>query len=79
VDYAGKDVAINVRPSERIGEVRAQAIKDLHLDPGQSADLVLRLAGTTEELPEGSPVGAFAPKGICALTLDLVHAVRPQG
>ena len=79
VDYTGTAVAVKARPSERAGEVRAQAIRELRLDPGQSADLVLRLAGTTEELPEGSPVGAYVPKGTCALTLDLVHAIRPQG
>jgi hypothetical protein len=79
VDYAGKGVVIKARPSECVGEVRAQAIEELRLDSGQAADLVLRLAGTTEELPEGSPVGAYVPKGTCALTLDLVHAIRPQG
>ena len=83
VDYTGKSVAVRARPSERLSDVRAQAVQELvrehGLDPKQAADLVLRLPGTTAELPEASPVGAYVPQGACALTLDLVHAVRPQG
>ena len=83
VDYTGKGVPVRARPSERLSDVRAQAVQELvrehGLDPKQAADLVLRLPGTTAELPEASPVGAYVPKGTCALTLDLVHAVRPQG
>ena len=79
VDYAGTDKVITARPSVRIGDIRAQAIAELGLDPRSSADLVLRLPGPTEELPDANPVGAYVPKGTCALTLDLVHASRPQG
>jgi len=83
VDYTGQSVPVRARPSERLSDIRAQAVQELErehgLDPKQAADLVLRLPGTTAELPEGSPVGAYVPKGTCALTLDLVHAVRPQG
>jgi hypothetical protein len=79
VDYAGTDKTIKARPSERIGDVRTRAISELGLDPQSSADLVLRLPGTAEELPDASPIGAYVPRGTCALTLDLVHASRPQG
>jgi hypothetical protein len=83
VDYTGKSVPVRARPSERLSDIRAKAVEELvrehGLDPEQAADLVLRLPGTTAELPEASPVGADVPKGTCALTLDLVHAVRPQG
>jgi hypothetical protein len=83
VDYTGKGVPVRARPSERLSGVRARAVQELvrehGLDPKQAADLVLRLPGTTAELPEASPVGAYVPRGTCALTLDLVHAVRPQG
>ena len=83
VDYTATGVPVRARPSERLSDVRAQAVQELvrehGLDPKQAADLVLRLPGTTAELPEASPVGAYVPRGTCALTLDLVHAVRPQG
>ena len=79
VDYTGKSAAVRARPSERLSDVRAQAVRKLGLDPKLSADLVLRLPGTAADLPEASPVGAYVPTGTCALTLDLVHAVRPQG
>ena len=79
INYAGTDKVITGRPSARIGGIRARAIAELMLDPQSSADLVLRLPDTTEELPEGSPVGAYVPSRTCTLTLDLVHASRPQG
>ena len=79
VDYTGKSVIVKAPPPERVGDIHAQAVRELRLDPAQSTDLVLRLPGTTEELPDDAPVGAYVPKGTCALTLDLVHAVRPQG
>ena len=79
VDYTGESVTVRARSSERLSGVRAQAVRKLGLDPKLSADLVLRLPGTTAELPEASPVGAYVPRRTCALTLDLVHAVRPQG
>jgi hypothetical protein len=79
VDYTGESATIRTRPSERLSDIRAQAVRKLGLDPKLAADLVLRLPGTMAELPEASPVGAYVPRGTCALTLDLVHAVRPQG
>jgi hypothetical protein len=78
VDYPGTNVIVRARPSERLWDIREQAVKELPL-PGQATDLVLRLPGSAEELPENSPVGAYVPRGTCALTLDLVHAIRPQG
>jgi hypothetical protein len=79
VDYQGANTVVKARPSERLGEIRDQAVKELPLPPGQATDLVLRLPGSSEELPEHSPIGAYVPRGTCALTLDLVHAIRPQG
>jgi hypothetical protein len=79
VDYQGRSVKQEARPSERLSDIREKAVRELPLPPGQAVDLVLRLPGSTEELPEGSPVGAYVPRGDCSLTLDLVHATRPQG
>src|SRR6266496_1658795 len=59
ISYAGADKVITVRPSARIEEIRTEAIKVLGQDPLSSADLVLRLPGSAEELPDTSPVGAF--------------------
>jgi hypothetical protein len=79
VSYAGADKVLTVRPSAPVKEVRAEAIDAFRIDAGSSADLALRLPGSPDELAVNSPVGAYVPKGSCALTLDLVHLVRPQG
>lgn len=79
IAYAGTEKQLKVRPSSRIKKVRTEAIEAFHLDKASSADLVLRLPGSTDELPTTSPIGAYVPQGTCAITLDLVHLIRPQG
>ncbi|WP_086851337.1 hypothetical protein [Amycolatopsis kentuckyensis] len=79
VSYVGAIKEIEVHPSAHVKKVRAEAIAAFGLDPATSADLALRVAGTAEDLPPNSPIGAFVPKGSCAVQLDLVHLVRPQG
>ncbi len=79
VTYAATDKPVTARPSTLVKEVRAKAISEFRLSPAESADLVLRLPGSSEELITTNPIGAYVPKGTCALTLDLVHAIRPQG
>jgi len=79
VSYAGTIAELHVHPARHVKQVQAMAIAALALDAGSSADLILRLPGSTEELTVTSPVGTYVPKGTCALTLDLVHLVRPQG
>lgn len=79
ITYAATDKLVTARPSTLVKEVRAKAISEFGLSPAESADLVLRLPGSPEELITTNPIGAYVPKGSCALTLDLVHAIRPQG
>jgi hypothetical protein len=79
VSYAGADKVLTVRPSAPVKEVRAEAVAAFGIDAGSSADLALRLPGSADELAVNSPVGAYVPKSSCAITLDLVHLVRPQG
>jgi hypothetical protein len=79
VSYVGAEKEFEVRPSAHIKKVRAKVIAAFGLDPATAADLVLRVPGANEDLPSNSPIGAFVPKGSCAVQLDLVHLVRPQG
>lgn len=79
VSYAGTETQLTVHPATHLKQVRARAIAALGLDAGSSADLILRLPGSTEELSATNPIGTYVPKGTCALTLDLLHLVRPQG
>lgn len=77
--YAGRDELVTVHPAVHVKHVRAKAIQELKLDPAASADLVLRLPGSTTDMVLTSPIGVYVPKGICNITVDLVHQVRPQG
>lgn len=79
VAYGGTEKDLQVRPSTKIDDVRTEAIAAFGVDPGTGADLVLRLPGSTDDLPAPRPIGIYVPKGSCALAVDLVHAVRPQG
>lgn len=79
VDYAGAAKLVTAHPATRVKAVLIEAIKAFGLDPAASADLVLRLPGLSDELVVTNPIGAYVPKGSCAVTLDLVHLVRPQG
>jgi hypothetical protein len=79
VGYAGQDKLVTAHPSTRVRAVLAKAIAELGLDAASSADLVLRLPGTTTDLALANPIGAYVPKGTCSVTLDLVHLVRSQG
>ena len=77
--YAGQDTVVSAHPAAHVKHVRAKAVEKLKLDPAASADLVLRLPGSTNDLVLTSPIGAYVPKGTCSITVDLVHQVRPQG
>ena len=79
VSYAGTEKRLTVHPATSVNAVRTKAIAAFSLDAGSSADLILRLQGSTEELPTTNPIGVYVPKGSCALALDLVHLLRPQG
>jgi hypothetical protein len=79
VSYAGQDRIVNAHPATRVRDVRAKAIAEFGLDAGSSADLVLRLPGSTADLVLSNPIGTYVPKGTCSVTLDMVHLVRPQG
>jgi hypothetical protein len=79
ISYAGTPVEVKVHPAAHVQKVRAAAIAALGISPANAADLELRIPGTEEDLDPAKPIGAYAAKGTCTLTLDLVHIVRPQG
>jgi hypothetical protein len=79
VTYAAIDKLVTAHPATLVKKVRSDAIEEFELSPGESADLVLRLPGSTEELVATNPIGAYVPADTCALTVDMVHAIRPQG
>lgn len=79
VGYAGHDIELHVHPSTRVKDIRERAIEALKVDAGSAADLVLRLPGASEDLIASAPIGSCVPGNACAVTIDLIHAVRSQG
>ncbi|WP_103355612.1 hypothetical protein [Amycolatopsis sp. CA-128772] len=79
VSYVGNEQSFEVHPSAHVKAVLKRAIKAFDIDPTAAADLVLRSSGSSDDLPPNSPIGAFVARGTCAVHLDLVHLVRPQG
>jgi hypothetical protein len=79
VAYTGREAVVKAHPATRVKKVREEALQALGLVGSSTADLVLRLPGSSEELPAVNPIGMYVPKGTCSLALDLVHLKRPQG
>jgi hypothetical protein len=79
VGYAGHEQAVKVHPAVRLRRVRKEAIEAFGISQRDAADLVLRVAGGTEDLDLNAPVTTIVAKRTCTATVDLVHAVRPQG
>jgi hypothetical protein len=79
VAYGGAEKTVRAHPATRVRKVREEAVKAFGIAPGDAADLVLRLPGTTADLRLTDPVGTIVPAGACAVALDLVHAGRSQG
>ncbi|MEY9858502.1 ribosomal protein L21E [Catenulispora sp. GAS73] len=79
VSYGGVEKVIEAHPATHLRKVRAKAIDAFNIPPGDAADLVLRLPEAEQDLNLAEPVGAVVPLHSCAVTVDLVHTVRPQG
>lgn len=79
VAYTGREAVVKAHPATRVKMVREEALQALGLVGSSTADLVLRLPGSSEEIPAVNPIGMLVPKGTCSLALDLVHLKRPQG
>ena len=77
--YAGVEKTVSLHPSARLRRVRQCLIDEFKVPEGDAADLVLRLPGGEQDLDLAAPVTSIVPKGTCAVTVDLVHTVRPQG
>ncbi|BBZ58166.1 hypothetical protein MPHO_51580 [Mycolicibacterium phocaicum] len=79
VSYAGQDQKFSVHPAEHVKRLQKRAAKAFQLDAATSADLAMRLPGATTDLVASYPIGAYVPRGTCAVTVDLIHVTRPQG
>jgi hypothetical protein len=79
VTYGGVEKEVEVRPAARLRRVRAKAVEEFSIDRVDAADLVLRLPGQEQDLDLASPVVSIVAGRSCSATVDIVHAVRPQG
>jgi hypothetical protein len=79
VAYAGAEKTFEARPSTRLREVRKLAAEAFGIAPADASGTQLRLPDSTVDLNLAEPVGAVTSHGQCKVTLDLVHAQRPQG
>lgn len=79
VRFANETVHRNFRPATTVGKVRNWAGRRLGMDPGDIAEHVLQLAGTTEQPDVDVHIGTFARCPQCSVTFDLVPAHRING
>lgn len=80
VDYAGRRILLeHVHPAVRVSDVEKRALRQLEVDPSQSASLELRRRGTEDVLNGPAPIGAYVKHGECQIELDLVPVKRNQG
>lgn len=79
VRFANETVHRKFRPATTVGRVRNWAGRKLGMDPGDIAEHVLQVAGTTEQPDVDVHIGTLARCPQCSVTFDLVPAHRING
>ncbi|MBD8524356.1 hypothetical protein [Pseudomarimonas arenosa] len=79
VRFANETVHRKFRPATTVGRVRNWAGRKLGMEPGDIAEHVLQVAGTTEQPDVDVHIGTLARCPQCSLTFDLVPAHRING
>lgn len=79
VRFAGQAVSHNFRPSTTIGRVRQWAGEKLGMQPGDVAEHVLQVAGSSEQPDVDVHVGTLAKCPSCSVQFDMVPAHRING
>jgi hypothetical protein len=79
VRFANETVHRKFRPATTVGRVRNWAGRKLGMDPGDIAEHVLQVAGTTEQPDVDVHIGTLARRPQCSVTFDLVPAHRING
>lgn len=77
--YVGEVRTVPAHPAMHVKTVRERAATAFGLHGQTADDLVLRLPGSTEELPDRHPIGSYETPGTCSVAVDLLHAHRSQG
>ena len=79
VRFGAEVVHRQFRPAATVGRVRLWAGHKLGMKPGDVAEHVLQIAGTTEQPDVDTHIGTLAKCPQCSVTFDLVPAHRING
>lgn len=77
--YCGQVVHRKFRPAATIGRVRLWAGEAVGMSPGDIAEHVLQIAGSTEQPDVDIHIGTLTKCPQCSVTFDLVPAHRING
>lgn len=79
VRFGAEDVHHKFRPATTVGRVRLWAGEKFCMAPGDIAEHVLQIAGTTEQPDVDTHIGTLTKCPQCEVTFDLVPAHRING
>lgn len=79
VTYAGHTKEHDVAPNTTLEALLHWAIKAFGIDATTAADLVFRIAGSTEDLDFSTHVGTFTTPEHCSVVLDLLQGETSAG
>jgi hypothetical protein len=79
VRYAGKTITHDFGPSATIRRVKKWAGETLGISEHDAAELVLQLAGSTDQPAPDKHLGVYAHCPACAVIFDLVATYRVNG
>jgi hypothetical protein len=79
VRFGSEVVRHQFRPATTVGRVRLWAGHKLGMAPGDIAEHVLQIAGTTEQPDVDTHIGTLTKCPQCSVTFDLVPAHRING
>lgn len=79
VRFGAEAVHHKFRPATTVGRVRLWAGEKFGMAPGDIAEHVLQIAGTTEQPDVDIHIGALIKCPLCSMTFDLVPAHRING
>lgn len=79
VQFGAETIQHPFNPATTIARVRQWAGKELGMQPGDLAEHVLQIAGTTEQPDMDTHIGSLTTCPACAVKFDLVPAHRING
>jgi len=79
VRYAGKTAERRFLPVTRIGRIKRWAVHALGIAPADANELILQVAGSSNQPTRDQHVGCFVEHGTCQVVFDLVRTYTVNG